>query len=154
MNPIDNVIKRYAEKHTEIKEALAESAPRKATPINESEFWQIVATTNWKEVLNSKHVKKILKAGLTPIEAEEFYNHFYDFKERLAKLVSASQYSSEAFDKLSSQEKNILYANIIGSGKQNYLDILKNSNLLEKQASMQNFEDCFAYSIPDENDYL
>ena len=125
---------------------------KKNDSIDETTFWSLVEAANWKSDHNYDRIKIGLIRQLTPSAIDQFQDLFQKFNNKLAKAVDNYCDQNNKTTGCSDDPYSDLIAHVVGLGKEEYEQSLKNPELVVARAKKGDYKESFSYSIPSKED--
>ena len=143
---------RLAHEKPEMREHLLPMI--KEARISPSNFWGFIDQMGWgKKTTDYKKLKQHLMAKLTVEQASDFDTLFSKAKEQLGNAIEKWERKTGKSLGVGDDSFDDLRSHIIGLGRKEFQQVLKDPELAYNRAQASDFTESFSYAIPSKYDY-
>jgi hypothetical protein len=120
--------------------------------VDETIFWDLVESADWKSDYNYQRIKMSLIRQLTPNAIDQFQSFYQKVKNKLARVVDKYCEENDKSAGLSDDSFSDLIAHIVGLGRTEYNQALSQPEKVVEKGRKGDFKESFSYAIPYKDD--
>ena len=123
------------------------------TAFSEANFWAFVDSTGWgRRTTDYNAIKENLMSRLSPQQAKKMRGILDKKTGELRRAISQWERSNDDLP-VSDDSYSDLLAHIVGMGRREFANNLRNPELAYERATKGDYEESFSYALPYESDY-